>query len=338
MASEAENNSALNRIRGMLIGAFLGDALGAPHEFKCSANVPYTGKLEHRTFMTTRFQGRKELEIGQVTDDSEMMLALLRTIIADQQYDENHITLAYMEWANSGGWMMGKNTRSLFKGIKTIRGYHNRLKKLKEIPMDQWSQSNGGLMRCAPLALIWSDSSESVITDVCITNFHPICIDCNNMYVYALHLALHQHSINDIMPLIIAAAQTDAVKDVLISASDLKATRDLKNMKGWCLHALWVTFAAATRFSDYASAIQWIISAHPGSDTDTNACIAGALLGALFGFQSLQSDPITAANIEIVIKCDTSRGPTPRPIKYNPTDFYILADQAYQLYMHKSNS
>lgn len=74
-------DNSLNRIRGMFMGAFLGDALGAPHEFRCNQKIIYTGKLEHQAFMLTQWQGRKELQVGQVTDDSELTLTLLRTLI-----------------------------------------------------------------------------------------------------------------------------------------------------------------------------------------------------------------------------------------------------------------
>lgn len=38
-----------NKIRGMILGAALGDALGVPHEF---VNMgPYTGKLEYVTIL-----------------------------------------------------------------------------------------------------------------------------------------------------------------------------------------------------------------------------------------------------------------------------------------------
>lgn len=62
-----ESPISLDKIRGMFMCMFLGDALGAPHEFRCNSNTPYTGKLEFTAFRTSRFQGKKELVVVQVS-------------------------------------------------------------------------------------------------------------------------------------------------------------------------------------------------------------------------------------------------------------------------------
>jgi ADP-ribosylglycohydrolase len=318
----------LDRVRGMFIGAFLGDALGAPHEFKGSGHLIYTGKLEHVTIMNTQFQGQKHLAIGQVTDDSEMSLALLRTLIQDRGYNRDHVIMAYLDWANSGGWMMGKNTRALLKGVKTIKGYQNRMAKILALPLDERSQSNGTLMRCSPLALIWDNNS--VIEDVNLTNPHPVNLDCGLVYVSALRLALQGVGGQTIYQMIKTLAQTDAVKEIFIQVEQ-RTPRDIKEKKGWCLHALWCTLTCIYYNLNYEDGMNWIISSQPGSDTDTNACIAGALLGAIAGFETLRSNPITASNIDLIIGRDPATGPTPRPSKYSLHDFYALTEAAHAL-------
>jgi ADP-ribosyl-[dinitrogen reductase] hydrolase len=174
---------SIDRIQGMFIGAFLGDALGAPHEFKVNANVPYTGFLEHQPFHISKYQGIRKLAVGQCTDDIEMTLTLLRAIIRDRDYVRENVLKDYLTWANSGGWMLGKNTRALFKGIKTIKGYNNRIVK------NNTSQSNGAMMRCSPLALL--STNDCIIEDCYLTNPNKINLDCNMIYITALRLAIH---------------------------------------------------------------------------------------------------------------------------------------------------
>ncbi|CAH6418192.1 ADP-ribosylglycohydrolase [uncultured virus] len=309
------------------MGAFLGDSLGNPHEFRVNANVPYTGKLEHRAFMISQFQGKKELEVGQCSDDSEMTLALLRTIIQDQGYNREHVIMAYLKWANSGGWMLGKNTRALLKGVTTMKGYQGRIAKILTIPMSERTQSNGALMRCSPLALIFDNTS--VIQDVDITNPNPVCEDCNLIYVSSLRLALQGYNGAAIFSIVKGLAQTNEVKGVL----DQVEKRELRNIsenKGWCLHGLWCALIVITSNMSYSESMRWIIT-QKGSDTDTNACIAGALLGAKLGFDAINQEPDTAQNIQILLNCNTASGPTPRPLEYSPHDFHELTEAAHRL-------
>lgn len=308
------------------MGAFLGDALGVPHEFRCNAKTPYTGTLEHRGFMTSQYQGKKELEVGQCSDDTEMTLALLRTLIEDRGYNKEHVTMSYLRWANSGGWMLGKNTRALLKGVTTMKGYNGRISKM--LTTTGPSQSNGAMMRASPLALLWDNGP--VIDDVNITNPTPVCIDCNLVYITALRLALQGIDGPNIFIQVKPLAQTNEVRAVLDQV-EKREIRNIAENKGWCLHALWCSMMTITSFTDYARAMHWIITSQPGSDTDTNACISGALLGAILGFDVMQEEPTTANNIRILLNSNTDTGPTPRPREYTPNDFYTLTEAAHTL-------
>lgn len=320
--------TSLDRIKGMFAGVFIGDALGAPHEFKGNAKTPYTGKLEHAAFLNTQFQGRKELAIGQVTDDSEMTLALLRTILRDRDYVKNNVIQAYLEWANSGGWMIGINTKALFRGVRTIKGYEARIAKVLAVPEDQRSQSNGALMRCSPLALIWDN--QCVLDDVAITNPSMVVMDAVLVHVTALRFALQGIAGPEIFENVSKIAQTAEVQAVIAQVRN-REVRNIVQNKGWCLHAVYCMLMVITSFTSYSEAMRWVITSQPGSDTDTNACIAGAVLGAILGYEALELEPDTRANLEIVIACDTAAGPTPRPEIYSPHDFHALCESAYNL-------
>ena len=52
-------------------------------------------------------------------------------------------------------------------------------------------------------------------------------------------------------------------------------------------------------------------------DTDTNAAIAGALLGAFYGLGEIRSDPVINTNVEILLECDSRKGDIVRPKKYS---------------------
>ncbi len=308
---------SVNKIRGMLMGAFQGDALGAPHESRKSKLV-YTGLLEHKLIMRSQYQGTRELPPGSLTDDSESTLALLRTLIADHGYNREHVLQSYLKWANSGCWFMGKNTRALFHGVTTIRGYNSRVAKITSS-----SQSNGAMMRCSPLALLWDNSS--VIEDCNLSNSNNVCRDCNLVYVAALRLALTGTDGNTIFSVVKTIAQTDEVKFVLDQV-EKREHRDITENRGWCLHALWCSMIVITSFTNYSEAMNWVITSQPGSDTDTNGCIAGALLGAILGFEIMRSESLTSRNIEIMLNVNSAR-----PAEYTLQDFYQLTELAATL-------
>lgn len=279
--------------------------------------------------MTTQWQGKKELEIGQVTDDSELTLTLLRTILKDKGYVKNNVIMAYIGWSNSKNtFFQGKNTRALFKGIKTLRGYQNRINKILELNEEDISQSNGGLRRCSPLALLKDDNS--IIEDINISNPNKVCRDCNLVYVKCLRLALQGASVKDIIEYANKIVETEEVKNILDQV-EKRAERDISISKGWCLHGLWCAFIVITSFDNYSEAMNWIIAENKGSDTDTNACIAGVMLGAILGLNKMKEETLTGKNIEILLNSDVNNGPTPRESQYQPHDFYILTVKAYDL-------
>lgn len=322
----------LDRIRGMFMGAFLGDALGAPHEFRCNSKTRYTGKLQYRAFMITRWQGRKELEIGQITDDSEMIVTLLRTMIDDGDYIQENVIKSYIEWANSGVWMMGKNTRALFKGIKTIKGYKSRIAKTLELLESKRSQSNGSMMRCCPLVLL--DNYDYIKLDSDITNPTTISYQCNQIYIYCLRQALLGKSSTKIYKKAKSTSKSMSIEiQDVFRQIERNIERDIAVNKGWCCHALWCAMYVLKNHTSYNAAMKWVIN-HPGSDTDTNACIAGSLMGALVGLKMMKSNSITNQNISIVLNCDTENGPTPRQTKYTVKDFYKLTKDARKLFVN----
>ena len=340
-----------DRVAGMLMGLFLGDALGAPHEFRCNRKLIYTGKLEHQAFLVTQFQGKKSLSVGQVTDDSEMTLALLRTLLEkDGKYDRKSVISSYLEWANSGGWMLGKNTRALLKGVKTVKGYEYRMKSVLILPESEISQSNGAMMRCCPLALLsYEQYSLAVKEDSYLTNPCPVVYWCNRAYLYCLRRALRGHSPRDIFDdleyFLDSRTKDPTPKEVLEIYQGLKKSftktgrpppisdRNLAHQKGWCLHGLWCSLRVLLfEKQDFSARLEELMV--PGADTDTIAAISCALVGAFMGFCEIEMQDPQSSNMEILFGCDTSAGPTPRPKKYAPgsrKEFFKLVSASSEL-------
>lgn len=92
--------------------------------------------------------------------------------------------------------------------------------------------------------------------------------------------------------------------------------------QGWVLVALQLAFHALLRFEGPADGVVWCV--RRGGDTDTNAAIAGALLGAVHGREA-----VPPQWRRMVLSC-RALGPAarrPRPHRYWPTDVLELAER-----------
>ena len=318
----------LDKVRGVFIGEALGDALGAPHEFKYHKSNLYTGILHHRFKFLSRFQPVKWFGPGTTTDDTEMTLTLARSIIKNNGYNKDDVILNYEKWANDS-ILLGKNTRALFKGVKTIKGYENRYSKIFNNPEAiQNSQSNGAMMRCSPLAFLFDNSP--IILDCKLTNPSIISVDANLIYISALRLAILGYDRITIFNTIKDISQTVEVRNVLIDVLS-KKTRDIRESKGWVLHSFYCAIWSLLYALNYQDGIDYIIKL--GGDTDTTAAISGALLGGLFGYNSLITEERTKYNINILLTVDTKQSDNPRSTEYTigPVDNFLALTNKFYL-------
>lgn len=337
--SQSKPEIIKDNLAGCLMGLAVGDALGAPHEFQAQRSNQYTGKL----YLAARFKFQYAdwtNQVGQYTDDTEMTLYSLRSIIEQGQYDRDSILNNYMKLANDSRGM-GKNTRELFKGVKTIKGYAKRwAAKFENTAESTWTQSNGSLMRCSLLSFL-NDNHQAVITDCKLSNPSEINISSNLAYCKAIKMCatklytkdqVLEHVLN--MELHESVLQTikEATQPNNPTRNDNSAIiRDLTgNTKGWVLNALYCAFYGWYQFDTYQQAIDTIIKF--GGDTDTNAAIAGALIGATIGYDQMMKEDRTAYNINIIRNLDLSNNTSnPRPIECSLADFDELIDKFYKL-------
>lgn len=323
-------NKIKNKIQGMMYGEALGDALGAPHEFR-NQKKNYNGKLDKPIITNSQWQGQFVSAVGQITDDTEMTICLWNSLIANQMsYDVNTATMNYLDWANTKGtWAMGRNTRALLHGVKTLKGYQSRMVKIQP-----QTQSNGTMMRSSPLAVLgylypplWRDA---VILDNDITNPNDVSRTVNKIYIKAIILALKNKSKRVIYNAMLKQANKSRIQIIIdtIKLSKSKDTRTIKNQignhetKGWCMVALLATCWGLFQFDNYHTAIDAIILCN--GDTDTNAKIAGALMGAYYGLKNMRSTPRTKRNIKVLLKCDTNSGDRSRPEIYQVQQLDVI--------------
>lgn len=329
-----------NRIQGSLAGVMLGDALGHPHEFDLKSLPNYTGKLEFVPISRSQWQGTRKSVIGQVTDDSEMTLTLANSLIRNKGYNRDDVIISYEDWASSNHSGMGTNTRLLLHGVKTVKGYETRFNKAMSGDLKGMKagslievQSNGSLMRAAPLALL--PNIGDAVTDTNITNPNPINIECTILYVEAIKQAYRGDSLSSIFQTALSNVQAEPIREALEQVSKGEI-RNVSPTRGWVVHGIYCAFAAIANygedkpFKSFGQVIDWIIRL--GGDTDTNGAIAGGLLGAYIGFNQMIDEKVTHDNVAILLTHDPSLGDFPRDNKYHPKTMYEVSRHLHELF------
>lgn len=308
---------AYDRALGMFCGLIIGDTLGAAHEYD---NNVYTGLVQPYK-IRLRYVTRQMST--QPTDDSEMSLALLRTLDKYGSKKEK-IIQAYLNWANGKSLeplegepnyivtSLGKNTRLMLKGVTTLSGYYKRYEKHANPEI----QSNGTLMRASPYALLENGAELSAI-DATITNPSRVNQECNYVYVSILRLLIlgREGEIPNKLKDLLLVIQEDVVKSTIVLAlngdvTEFKRRNNIDSFggkkKGWVIIPLFLSIRALFTFNNIMDMYSKVILdpewGGPRSDSDTNCAIISAMLSARFGFNYLMTDERMKYNWDKVTK------------------------------------
>lgn len=303
------NISLHDRILGCLVGCGLGDALGLPSEF--------TGKLDQHMIITDSQKCKiKHASIGQLSDNTEMMLIVCYILIEFGEYNRRCAIWKYMEWANHHGTeLVKKNTKVLFCGHKTIQDCDS---KLDENKLRLKSQSNVAMSRCAILALL--DDIPEALIDCELTNTHIICKKTNEIFLKIIKMVINGETRRNIAKWLVKTPSPTVIEEAIKDAL-YKRTRNVVKLKGWCVHSLYCAIYSLMHFRTYTTAINWVIKL--GGDTSANAAISGALLGMYHGYSGLMKSE--KENIQILFSCNTSVGGYPRQNQWTMNVVYNYA-------------
>lgn len=297
------------RAQGALLGQLAGDALGSMVEFQSASAIRAAHPEGLREIGPSPVWGTVA---GQPTDDSEMALALARTLVA-RGFDLGAIGAAYLAWLDSGPFDVGHTTRQGLRG-RPVKA----------------SQANGGLMRVSPLGIFGhmlepERLAEMARAECALTHPHRVCQDASAVFAVAIAHAVRTGA----TPFEIwetsydFARRADCAPEVM-EALDLGALEppdDFLHQMGWVKIALQ---NAVFRLLHAPSLEEGVVdTVMAGGDTDTNAAIAGALLGAAHGREA-----VPPAWREAVLSARADRETrVPRPPEYWPVDALELAER-----------
>ncbi len=258
-----------DRLRGCLLGLMCGDALGGPIEFHSLPDIRRHYPHGVRD-MVPGWGMTRDRAVGDITDDSEMAISLLRSLVRCGRYEPDDARESYRDWLG---------THPADVGTTTIYGLAG------ECLAD--SQANGALMRIAPLAIFAAltpacDWKAAADADAGLTHIHPRCRHANVIYIESLLLALRGEGPAAIHEAALRRAE-ELHDDSLVARLQAAVNEepDYEYKCGWVEVAFQATYYWLLHAEDYPSAICAIVNRL--GDPDTNAAIAGALLGVRYG-------------------------------------------------------
>lgn len=295
---------------GAVCGALVGDAAGGVVEFM--DKKPSRHDIDYALNMLGG--GVFNLAPGQITDDGELTLCLLRAL-ADRegQYDANLVARYYIDWAYSDPFDMGISTGNALR----VHGYE--LGEAAKIVFkaagdsNKGSKANGALMRITPLAVAASKYSEEdairfAIVDSRMTHPHVTCGEVNAAYVLAVrHLILNPGDSEGAVAVAYSYLQStmNEAAEWIENAIDGDLP-DAHPQAGYVRIAFTYAFYHLKQRSSFRVALSDTLAR--GGDTDTNACIVGGLMGAYRGINKLIESEATRKLIYPVLMCDPSLG------------------------------
>ncbi|MBU2764973.1 ADP-ribosylation/Crystallin J1 [Acidithiobacillus ferrivorans] len=315
----------LNAGQGLLMGLLAGDALGAGVEFQHRDDIADVN-LEH-----LQDGGVWNLMAGQITDDGELAMMLGRSLLRAGGYDPETALDAYLYWYRSDPFDIGNTTKvALSAGVN--KSGSDRIRSVRQAARATESQSNGALMRIAPMALWGFRKDLDLLADVArmdaeLTHAHPVCVDANRVFIVTLVLLLRGVPPMEAYQQTIQWAGSARVEPAILSVLKNAAQslpEDAYSKQGWVLLSLHIAYYQLLHATDLAEGIRDAV--RQGGDTDTNAAITGALLGACFGANALPAQ-WTRAILSARPIAGMSKTAHPRPKAFWLVDALIVAER-----------
>ncbi|MDR3532860.1 MAG: inositol monophosphatase family protein [Rhodopila sp.] len=316
----AAEDQRFDRALGCMLGLVIGDSLGSQVEFQDAAAISAAYPDGVRDLANSPVW---QTLAGQPTDDSELGLTLARSLVRTGRYDPEDAAAAYGRWYASAPFDCGHSTALAFRPAASA--LMDKAEAARN-NADRNSQSNGSLMRIAPIGVWAADPDEAARTaseDSGLSHPHPVCRTACAAFAAAISVALLGADRRGMMETALRVGAGDAVvAHALRQAAAGVPPDDFQRHMGWVVIALQNAFYHLAAGAPVERALIETVSR--GGDTDTNAAIAGALLGAADGRASL---PIRWVMPVLTCRPDPGLHPArPRPDEYWPDDLLDLTE------------
>lgn len=279
------------QIAGGLFGVAVGDALGAAVEFLSQSEI------RERYGILTEIVGggRFDLEPGQVTDDTEMMLAVGEGILVNPESPVKSIGDRFVSWYQSNPKSIGNTVRTSIENYLQLKNWDEAAKQTYK-KLKGRTAGNGALMRTLPVTFAYYGDPEQIAQKsrkICRMTHWDMIAEMAGVFYNVLASCLVSEEKNRAWEktwkwfISYAYQEADAATVELISSLRSAVNCDYEKLQatGFVYDTL---FSALWCFYNTDSAEDAIVKAvNLGDDADTVGAVTGGLAGVYYGYGAL---------------------------------------------------
>lgn len=260
-----------------MLGLALGDALGAPFEFRRRHEI-------HDPIPAFELDWKGKPP-GTTTDDTAMARTLVRSLVDRQALDVDAVLRRHVEWLATDPPDVGNLTRWVLTRAGEGEGDPARAYVQERGP--EVSAGNGSLMYCAPLGVAYAHRPdrlpELASALSAITHWDERCrTACVAVTLAVAALVRGEPAETAVVGAIGAVRGRGGGEELEYLVEEAGRTRPLDGPdRGFVFFTAGLALRTAVEAAGFEEGLRSVVAL--GGDTDTNAAVAGALLGARDG-------------------------------------------------------
>ena len=270
------------RVVGSILGLAIGDALGAPFEFRRQTQIAFPLPAFELPWMRE--------PPGTWTDDTALARNLWHSLIEHGGVlDLDDVLARHVSWLRSGPPDVGNQTRLALE--EAARGTPEPARAVFERRGPEVSAGNGSVMYCAPLGLVRANEPERLVGEApalsMLTHWDGRCrTACLAVTMACAALVRGEDPARAVIDAVAAVVDLEGGEELEYLAGEAGRARAIDGpAQGFCLFTAGIALQVAGEGLGFEEGLRYIVGL--GGDTDTNAAVAGALLGATHGIDAI---------------------------------------------------
>lgn len=283
---QAGNSELLDKAVAAYWGLCTGDALGATVEFLTPTEI----KTQYGIHRKICGGGWLRLKKGQVTDDTQMALALGVSILQTGLLDALSVAEHFDKWLKSKPVDVGNTVR---RGI-----VHYRQTGKTEVEKSE-DAGNGACMRLLPVALLTlGESREEIQTVSClqahVTHHNDLSDAACEAVISLIHGAIYGASKIDLLE--------GPVYELVARYPQFKfRSRKVLNPSGYIVDTIQAVLQAFFDTDSFEDCLVDVVNR--GGDADTTGAIAGMIAGAFYGLAGIPTEWLSVIDPNVRASC-----------------------------------